>query len=148
MKKTIPLPKNRFLRISIIAVLAFIVIGIPLLAGSGAKNTAYVKRVLDTLSLRDENAWEQLLHPDCDKNIADMKTLLDSLKASGIDISGQIERVKVYYSKSFSTFRNEKDSLMDAHFLVGDEWFNLHLQYVKDSRGEGIVTLSIEKKNP
>lgn len=144
MKKTIQLPKNRFLRISIFVILAFIVIGIPLLAGSGARKTELVKHTLETITCHDNQAWAQILHPNCDGRIADLDMFIGSLEDSGIRISSDVEQIRVYNYKGFSSFRGEGDSVIDAYFTMGGVKYNLHLCYLKDERGEGITSLSIE----
>lgn len=145
MGKRFPLPKNKFLKITVFVMLTFVVIGIPLLAGSNSKKTEFVKNALEIITCHDNQAWKQVVHPDCDMEIADLDRLLASLKESGISITSHAERVKVYYFKEFSSFRGESNSDIDAHFTVEDVTYDLHLHYLKDAKGEGITSLTIEK---
>lgn len=145
MKKTIPLPKNKFLRILIFVILANIVIGIPLLAVGGARKTELVKSTLEAITCHNNQAWKQIVHPNCDEKIADLDQFLASLGESGIRITSDAERVRVYYFKEVSSFRGESKSVVDAHFTVEGEKYDLHLRYLKDEHGEGITSLSIEK---
>lgn len=135
--------QKSWLRLAFIAAAVITVGGFVWAPMLGGKNTERIESHVQVFMAKDWEAWNAVLHPDCDPELKDPEALAAKLETDGVFPAGEIEKIRVT-SYSSQVVNKEKEIDCKARLMIGGRTYLVTECYFENASGSGIRSFSIK----